>query len=106
MDFRHGDRTDPTVVSRVSFTVYLNDDYAGGELGFLGQLHDDGSASREHSRVKPRAGSAVLFYQCVPQFAHIPHAVTAGSKSILRADVMCRFSSEEEADVGGLRLAG
>lgn len=105
MDFRHGDPgKDATIASRVSLTVYLNDDYAGGELGFLGALHDDGSVSQEHSRVKPRAGSAVLFYQCVPQFAHVPHAVSAGSKKILRADIMYQFASPAAADVGGLRI--
>merc|ERR1712070_320034 len=102
MDFRHGDPgKDPTVASRVSLTVYLDDDYSGGELGFVGALHADGSISGEHSCVKPRAGSAVLFYQGVPQFAHMPHCISRGSKTILRADIMCRFASPVAADVGG-----
>jgi len=104
IDFRHGDRADPTVASRISFTVYLNDDYEGGELSFISMLHDDGSITGEHSTAKPRAGSAVLFFQCLPQFAHLPHAVTAGTKSILRADVMYKFATSDSADVGGLKI--
>jgi len=104
MDFRHGHRRDPTIASRVSFTCYLNDDYEGGELSFVSRLHEDGTASGEHSTVKPRLGSAVLFYQGAPQFAHLPHTVTRGSKEILRADIMYRFESADAADVGGLRV--
>ena len=68
------------------------------------RLHEDGTASGEHSTVKPRLGSAVLFYQGAPQFAHLPHTVTRGSKEILRADIMYRFESADAADVGGLRV--
>merc|ERR1711972_688430 len=116
MDFRHGhhgphfglptnDGSDPThVASRISFTVYLNADYEGGELGFVGKLNDDGTYTGEHSRTRGRTGSAVLFYQGVPEFAHVPHRIGRGSKSIMRADVLYAFASQVDADVGCARL--
>merc|ERR1719223_857031 len=91
MDFRHGPRDDKCVASRISFTVYLNDDYTGGDLGFIGELRMDGPHGREHTRLQPRKGSAVLFYQGVPEFAHMPHAIETCNKSIMRADVLYRF---------------
>jgi len=102
MDFRHGPGGDNCVASRISFTVYLNDDYTGGELGFIGELRMDGTHGGEHLRAKPRKGSAVLFYQGVPEFAHWPHGIESGSKSIMRADVLYRFEDEKAADVGCL----
>lgn len=104
MDFRHGHPGDPNVASRISFTVYLDDDYDGGELSFVKELRMDGLYPTSHLTVKPRKGSAVLFYQCVPQFAHWPHEIKRGQKSIMRADVMYRFPDGEAADVGGIHL--
>lgn len=103
MDFRHRHGKNECIASRISFTVYINDNYSGGELSFVGKLHMDGSVEGEHSCTKPRRGSAVLFYQCVPEFAHLPHKVKEGSKSIIRADVMYRFEDSKMADVGGIR---
>ena len=60
----------------------------------------DGSYEGEHSRCDGRLGSAVLFYQGVPEFAHMPHRITRGCKSIMRADVLYKFSSKAAADVG------
>eukprot|EP01063_Lacrimia_lanifica_P015234 TRINITY_DN2204_c0_g1_i1.p1 TRINITY_DN2204_c0_g1~~TRINITY_DN2204_c0_g1_i1.p1 ORF type:complete len:253 (+),score=66.32 TRINITY_DN2204_c0_g1_i1:76-834(+) len=105
MDYRHaGDAGSAVpgaaVASRISFTLYLNDDYTGGELSFVSELRMDGTAGGEHSKVRPRAGSAVLFYQGVPTFAHMPHRITSGCKSILRADVLYAFPDAEAADVG------
>merc|ERR1711933_501502 len=78
--------------SRISFTVYLNDDYNGGDLSFIGELRMDGTHGGEHLRTHPRKGSAVLFYQGVPEFAHLPRAIEGGTKSIMRADVLYRFA--------------
>merc|ERR1712217_36610 len=91
MDFRHGPRSDKSVASRISFTVYLNDDYEGGELAFLRELYADGTHGGEHMRKKPALGSAVLFYQGVQEFSHFPCKITSGQKSILRADVLYKF---------------
>jgi hypothetical protein len=104
MDFRHSLGTDKCVASRISFTMYLNDDYEGGDLGFIGELRMDGTHGGEHRRVHPRKGSAVLFYQGVQEFAHLPHEITSGCKSIMRADVLYRFEDEAAADVGCLHL--
>jgi hypothetical protein len=113
MDFRHGhdgrhfgepgDR-EACIASRISFTVYLNDEYEGGDLSFVARLNMDGTIEGEHSRRHPKAGSAVLFYQGVPEFAHLPHEVRGGCKSILRADVLFRFADKEAADVGCTRV--
>jgi len=105
-DFRHRDpgRGDCTA-SRISFTLYLDDDFAGGEIGFLSKLHMDILQCSEHKRLKPRRGSAVLFYQGVPEFAHYPHQVSEGCKHILRADVVYRFATKDDADVACSRVS-
>ena len=100
IDFRHGSRTDPCVSSRISFTVYLNDDFDGGELDFIGELRMDGTHGPSHISLPPKAGAAVLFYQALPEFAHLPHQVRRCCKNILRADVMYRFKDKDTADVG------
>ena len=62
------------------------------------------SASSTRPDFRPRCdgrlGSAVLFHQGVPEFAHMPHRITRGCKSIMRADVLYKFSSKAAADVG------
>jgi hypothetical protein len=105
MDFRHGQHGDPTIASRISFTVYLDDAYEGGELSFVNELRMDGSTPKLHTTLKPQRGSAVLVYQCVPQFAHLPHEIKRGQKSIMRADVMYRFPDSAGADIGGINVS-
>lgn len=95
MDYRHnskagsvGNFTDDDlksglVVSRLSFTVYINDSYTGGDLSFISELTMDGS---------------------IKQDARIPHAITSGCKNILRADAMYKFDSVADADAGGVRV--
>lgn len=107
MDFRHGPGEqfyDECVSSRISFTVYLNDDFDGGELDFLAGVNAAGTGfNGAHHRFVPRVGSAAIFYQGVPQFAHHPLQIRTACKHIMRADIMYRFSSKEDADVGGAR---
>ena len=50
---------------------------------------------------KPKAGDAVLFYQGIMEFAHAIDELRTGTKHILRSDVLYKFASENEADVGG-----
>eukprot|EP00005_Dracoamoeba_jomungandri_P011756 CAMPEP_0174270658 /NCGR_PEP_ID=MMETSP0439-20130205/45268_1 /TAXON_ID=0 /ORGANISM="Stereomyxa ramosa, Strain Chinc5" /LENGTH=234 /DNA_ID=CAMNT_0015360125 /DNA_START=42 /DNA_END=746 /DNA_ORIENTATION=+ len=98
MDFRHVDREDECVMSRISFTVYLNDQgFSGGETSFVTGLALDGTDTGSYYDSVPRAGSAIVFYQCVPEYAHRANVVKGGRKSIMRADVMYKFSSPEEA---------
>ncbi len=85
--------------------MYLDEGYTGGEIAFVTGVRMDGSFEGQHIALKPNPGDAVLFYQAVPEFSHYVHPVH-GVKTILRTDVMYRFASEEEADVGGLRVQG
>lgn len=98
-------RADRTVASRMSLTIYLDDGYTGGEIAFVTGVGLDGSFAGEHVALRPRPGDAVLFYQAVPEFSHCVHPVL-GVKTILRSDVLYKFGSEAEADVGGLHVQG
>jgi hypothetical protein len=100
LDYRHADHLDETIVSRISFTLYLNQDYEGGELDFVTGIRMDGSHDGAHTTVNPTAGSAAIFYQGVPEFMHYPNEVRSGPKHILRADVLYKFQNKEDADVG------
>ncbi|OWQ44143.1 hypothetical protein CDL60_27100 [Roseateles noduli] len=60
-------------VSRLTFLVYLNDGFEGGDTGF-----------REFA-VTPETGSALLF---IHDTWHEGAPVTAGTKYVLRSDVM------------------
>lgn len=99
MDFRHGSREDECVASRLSFTVYLNDDFDGGSTSFVLGMRDDGSHGEEYYPNRPRTGSVVIFYQSVPEFAHTANTVHRSCKSIMRADVMYRFPDKTAADI-------
>ena len=61
--------------SRLTFMVYLNDDFEGGETAFDG------------IRVKPRKGMALFFLH---QILHKRQPVVKGRKYVLRTDVMYR----------------
>lgn len=63
------------LTSRLTLLVYLNDDFAGGATDF-----------REF-QILPRTGSALLF---VHDTWHEGVAVTAGTKYVLRSDVLYR----------------
>ena len=66
--------------SLVSYLVYLNDDFVGGETNFL-----------ELGRtVVPRAGSALLFQH---RLLHEGAEVRAGCKYVLRSDLMYRVDA-------------
>lgn len=65
----------PGEVSRLTFLVYLNDDFEGGETEF----HD--------ARIEPHKGEALLFTHGV---LHQGAEVRRGVKYVLRSDVMFR----------------
>jgi len=54
----------------------------------------------------PGPGDAVLFYQAIPEFSHAVPALKTGIKTIMRSDVLYKFSSAEIADLGGKNLQG
>ena len=100
MDFRHAHKTDPCICSRISFTIYLNTGFEGGELEFLAGIRQDQMGfNPAHLSVSPATGSAAIFYQGLEEFAHDPLEVRKGCKYIMRADVMYRFESPELADI-------
>lgn len=101
-DFRHGSHDDERIASRISFTLYLNDAFDGGETNFVKGVKLDGSHGGVHYSNRPRTGSAIMFYQCAPEFSHTAEVVVNGLKSIMRSDVMYRFASATAADRGGV----
>jgi hypothetical protein len=98
-------RQDPRIASRHSLTIYLDNDYTGGEISFVTGVRLDGTYSGSVMSLRPLPGDAVLFYQGIPEFSHAVAAVK-GIKSIMRSDVMYMFTSAEEADVGALNSKG
>lgn len=64
--------------SYYTFMVYLNDDFEGGETKFV-QLD-----------IKPEAGTALIFLHSL---THNGEAVTAGTKYVLRTDIMYQLKS-------------
>ena len=71
-------RRDNGQKSFLTFLIYLNDDFAGGETVFRGGL-----------RIEPRVGMGLLF---VHWLKHMGAAVTGGRKYVLRSDVMYQRS--------------
>lgn len=67
--------------SQLTFMIYLNDDFTGGETRFY---EDDGTPRLE---VRPERGMALVF---VHEQLHEGAAVTLGRKYVLRTDVMYR----------------
>jgi len=68
----HVDRSSDHVQFVVSFLLYLNDDFEGGNTLFL---HD-------RLKVKPKKGN-VLMFPCGPYFMHKGTKVTSGQKHII-----------------------
>lgn len=82
----------PGLRSHLTFMVYLTDGdlFEGGDTLFLsaGPAGEaDGSPARPLGRVRPRAGSLILFDH---RLWHAGEAVTRGVKHILRSDVLYR----------------
>ncbi len=79
-----------------SLTIYLNDDFLGGDTAFVREpIGYDGSHGGIFYRSVPKAGSAILFYQNVPEYYHTAERVVSGCKFIMRSDVMYKFKDKE-----------
>jgi len=63
----------PTEVSKVTFIIYLNDDFEGGSTDF------------KAFKVQPKIGSALVFPH---KIVHQGSATTRGTKYVIRTDVM------------------
>jgi len=97
-------RADPTIASRITLNIYLDEDYKGAEFVFVTGTRDDGTWATTHTTLRPRAGDAVMFYQSVKEFSHAVPPLISGIKTILRSDVMYRFESAAVADVGARHM--
>jgi len=80
--------------SHLTLLVYLTDGaaFAGGDTVFYahGPRGDDAAAPIELGRVRPRAGSLLLFDHAI---WHAGADVSAGTKHVLRSDVMYRAAA-------------
>lgn len=86
--------------SCLTFMIYLTDgdDFGGGDTLFYsaGPAGEaDGTPARLIGRVRPRAGSLILFDH---HLWHAGEAVTSGVKHILRSDVIYRRQAVDAAD--------
>ena len=78
------------LTSQLSFLIYLNDDFVGGEAIFR-EYHGKGeSRYREELVIQPEIGDALLFYH---RIWHEGAEVTQGTKYVMRSDVLCYESS-------------
>ena len=89
----HFDQQEGDERLKVSFVMYLNDDYEGGEISFTiaspdGVLQNqspepDFTEAQKHNRytfaVKPKAGSVIVFPPS-PPYHHTAHLVKSGFK--------------------------
>lgn len=66
--------------SYLTFLIYLNDDYAGGETKF------------NDKAIKGKKGEGLIFLHSLP---HEGAEVTAGFKYVLRTDIMYRLEEKE-----------
>jgi len=71
--------------SYLSFLIYLNTEYSGGETTFLDYLLPSGDKSEAPLRVRPEEAGMGLFFR--HRLLHEGAEVTAGRKYVLRTDV-------------------
>lgn len=101
------DRCGPSVKSRLTFLVYLNDDFEGGSTTFFMPRKPSCASSsdatdaeagvqlRRHP-VKPVAGSALCFPQSnMASLLHEGSPVTRGTKYVIRTDVMFKMNDDD-----------
>jgi predicted 2-oxoglutarate/Fe(II)-dependent dioxygenase YbiX len=77
---RHADgrfKRNESEESRITFMIYLNDDFEGGETAF------------DEVVIKPKTGSALCF---IHELKHEGCPIISGEKYVLRSDVMYRKS--------------
>jgi predicted 2-oxoglutarate/Fe(II)-dependent dioxygenase YbiX len=76
------------VRTRLSFLVYLNEGFTGGETVFYGneRLH---GVRPEVARVSPQTGAGLFFLH---EWVHEALPLEAGRKYVLRSDVFYRFA--------------
>ncbi|WP_175545533.1 2OG-Fe(II) oxygenase [Chitinimonas taiwanensis] len=94
--------------SRLTFMIYLTDGdaFAGGDTVFYsaGPGGDaNGQDAKEIGRVKPRAGSLILFDHGI---WHAGEQVSGGIKHVMRSDVIYRQTANDKGEVQRAQSAG
>jgi hypothetical protein len=80
------------VTSYLTFLIYLNDDFTGGETRFY--FPDVAGAGLTARGVVPRAGSVLVFPQAnTAALIHEGSAVESGTKYVIRSDVLYRAAT-------------
>ncbi len=72
-------------ISRLSFLIYLNEDYTGGETKFRNYTHTPEGILTHEIKVVPQTGMGLFF---VHERKHEGAAIESGRKYLLRADVL------------------
>ncbi len=78
----------PTEQSALTFMVYLNDGFTGGETAFDFRFMTGDRTDACAAAVVPEAGMALVFAH---RILHTGAEVTSGRKYVLRSDVMYRW---------------
>lgn len=91
-DFPVAARESARLQQMVTFLVYLNDNYTGGEIEFR-VLEDDGRVAT--FIYKPQAGDILVFPSDVPYY-HGVHETTSGHKQFIRAFALRNYPGDPE----------
>ncbi|KAJ7182835.1 hypothetical protein C8R43DRAFT_968201 [Mycena crocata] len=90
--------SDPTVYSRLTFLIYLNDDFDGGCTTFFLPSAEHGVL--EARPVKPRTGTVCVFPHGAARgsLLHEGSGVTEGAKYVIRTEVLYEVDKSERVD--------
>ncbi|KAJ6551186.1 hypothetical protein B0H19DRAFT_1156827 [Mycena capillaripes] len=90
--------SDPTVYSRLTFLIYLNDDFDGGSTTFFLPSPEHGIL--EARPVKPRTGTVCVFPHGAARgsLLHEGSGVTDGAKYVIRTEVLYEVDKSERVD--------
>ncbi|KAK7023145.1 hypothetical protein R3P38DRAFT_1098074 [Favolaschia claudopus] len=90
--------SDPTVYSRLTFLIYLNDDFDGGCTTFFLPSAEHGIL--EARPVKPRTGTVCVFPHGAAQgsLLHEGSGVTEGAKYVIRTEVLYEVDKSERVE--------
>ena len=75
--------------SYLTFMIYLNDNFEGGETSFEDSYSEE---SFDEFQVTPRQGMALFFEHAIH---HKGESVTKGRKYVLRSDIMYGIETDE-----------
>ncbi|KAJ7770285.1 hypothetical protein DFH07DRAFT_735466 [Mycena maculata] len=90
--------SDPAVYSRLTFLIYLNDDFDGGCTTFFLPSAEHGVL--EARPVKPRTGTVCVFPHGAARgsLLHEGSGVTQGAKYVIRTEVLYEVDKSERVD--------